>query len=319
MKLPIKKDSLKMKKLTLTLTALLLSACATTEIIPLPIVKYDKSDSVALNIAKQTDLLNDFEYGLRTYKSPLRDFTKQDIKDINTALTKSSGGGASKLFGMLSLLTGDLTGVISIAGGLSADLSHTDHHSSQARWIVAENATNFPDELTARKFIFNKITKAVIETFESYGFKVSKYEYDNGLSADYRISLNGVLYRGGMYHKPAILTDEKYYKDLLQKQTVNINGTKGESYTLGFHHIVNKWLVSGISLSPFHEVKEEIAGFNNDEFMAKVTKKLGENYFYYQPNFSQFLTLDNRRYTMTKDITPKIFTNGKRHDFIKPE
>lgn len=115
------------------------------------------SNSVALNIANQTDLTRGFERGFKQHKSPLRDYTKQDVEDINTALADGrTGGEASKFFGTLRILTGDFTGTIDLAGGFSAGLSHSEHPASRGRWIFAEDAINYASELEAERLYLQR-------------------------------------------------------------------------------------------------------------------------------------------------------------------
>lgn len=60
--------------------------------------------------------------------------------------------------------------------------------------------------------------------------------------------------------------------------------------------------------------------FTYEIIMSKVTKKLGENYLYYQPNFTKYYDdKEKLTYTMLDDVVPKIYTQGVRYDFIKPK
>lgn len=298
------------------MSAILLAACASTKHEPMPTVAYSNTNSMAFNIAKQTDLLSDYEHGMRTFESPLRDFTSQDIEDINTALTKRSGGGASKFLGVANILTGNFTGAISLAGGLSADLSNSTHPAAKERWIIAINSKEFTNELMARKAAFNSIEIAITSTFIEYGFEVKYKKLKN---------VNGneifVIRKNKEYNTGFSLGMESMIVDdiSLQKQIVNFGRGDKESYVNGISYSPNNTPLTGVSHSVFYEhKKEEIENFTYDEFMERVTAKLGENYFYYQPNFSKFKNLEGKTYTMLNDVIPKIYTNGKRYDFIKP-
>lgn len=307
-------------KLLLPAAALMLSACSATlspTYEPIKPVPFEDSNSTALNIANQTDLTKDYLISFRSFSSPLRDFTQEDITEMNTKLTRPSGGSASKWIGSIQLLTGNLAGLGALSGGLAADLSSTKHPAATGRWIIALPAADYPNEITARKAMFNAITNAVVETANSYGFKAGVYDYKRW--AAYNITIGGEEFHLGLDFSKTILEEKNEY-GILKRQTVNFNGKDQDSYVFGVARGVDwGFLVHGVAMDAFKSKGGmAVDGFTYDEFLAKVTTRLGENYSYYQPNFTRYRK-DGKLWVMLDDIVPKIYTNGNRYDFVKPE
>ena len=90
----------------------------------------DEAKSQALIIAEQTYLTKDYTVLWSTFESPLKDFSKDDIDEVQKAFEKKSPGDISIFFGALSILSGNLTGVIDIAGGTAGNIASSDHQAS---------------------------------------------------------------------------------------------------------------------------------------------------------------------------------------------
>ena len=100
-----------MKKLlpSIAITAMLLTGCASTAPEKVVAHEFNNKNSYAMNVAMQTNLMTD--------NSGLRDFEKDEIDTVRKNINKSKGS-ASKVIGVLGILTGNLTGVIDVAGGV---------------------------------------------------------------------------------------------------------------------------------------------------------------------------------------------------------
>ena len=88
---------MKLWKLIAPLSILFLIGCANPPEAIEP-VAYNSDQSEALNKANQTFLTKSYKYGFKTVKSPLKDFTQEEIAEANTALFKPSGGRSFYVF-----------------------------------------------------------------------------------------------------------------------------------------------------------------------------------------------------------------------------
>ncbi|WP_413694410.1 hypothetical protein [Psychromonas sp. KJ10-2] len=311
---------MKYQKTLLPFAAILLAACSSKPYEPLPIVEFDNEKSIAMNIANQTDLTKDYERGMETYKSPLRDLSIKEIED-NKANFKDavSASSAMKAVGVFRLLTGDIGGLGSVGMGYINDMSRSKHYAKSPRWIAVESVSKYPNSLDATIAIQEKITQAIIETFGEYGVEIEQIEKSNGYT-DHVALYNGIRFQAGFGGNKAMLTNESFYSDTLRIQATSLNkeDVSGLSYTLGLNNTTKGFIVLGVSKHIFYEGSDlGIDDFTYDIYMEKLTRKLGGNYYYYEPNYTAYRDINGKKYTITNDHTPKIYTNGKRYDFVE--
>jgi len=308
-----------LKKVFIGSAIVVLTGCQVTPINvsePIAINTFDNSKSMAFNIANQTDLTQDYAYGGRVYQSPLRDFTSQEVLESKTKLDNAiNGGTAAKIFGGLKILTGDFTGVIDVAGGLSTDLASKSnkHPATKTRWIVSVDSSKYKTELEAKQDIVNTIEQAVLSEYENYGIKIN-----TKIKNDYFVLHTYTGSSGAVFLGAAHFSDLSHNKVTpLAIQSVDFNQEELNAYSIGLRDSYNlRPLIYPVTPSLF--INKKVVGDDNyDSFMKKVTAKLPENYFYYQVSFPKF-TQGDKQYIETSIVVPAIYTQGKRYDFIKP-
>lgn len=277
-------------KATLAAVVLGLVGCKSTpEVIePRPL---DTNASYAFNVANQTVLTRN--------NSPLRDFTLDESEEIQ--LSRPDGGDASLFFGTLSILTGDLTGAISVAGGAAANIANSEHPSSISRWIVVVPTTKFNDKDSFQRFVIESIEKANTETLAELTGK----EIDVVLreaTKTYFYSIGGV--ENGWAYKKNMNDLSRSWVD----STVNYNGES--IYIYG-----NERLAYGVS--PFAYIDKDNPD-SYEEYLKSVTSKLPHGFYYYSTSYPQAWAQDNKLYNVFEPV-PAIYTQGKKYEFIKPE
>ena len=90
---------MKYQLVALAISSTLLIGCASTDTKESVIepVANQPTKSKAYNIAAQTILTRPYKVGFKTIDSPLKDFTKEEIEDAKTKMTRNVGS-ASKFF-----------------------------------------------------------------------------------------------------------------------------------------------------------------------------------------------------------------------------
>ncbi|WP_028865111.1 hypothetical protein [Psychromonas aquimarina] len=289
---------MKLRNIITSLTLVLLTACASTSNEAVKTNPFSTNNSHAMNLALQTELM--------TNESPLRDFEQGEIDTVKEALRKSKGG-ASKFFGTLNVLTGDFTGLIDIAGGYSADLALSEKHhaSSNSRWLVSVDSSEYKNEVEATNAIRSNIRFAVTKVFSKYG-EVKEIENKNG---NYLIiESNGESYGIGTF------TRNKQTPAKLMNVDFTGNGVI-ESYTSGVdsNKIINPiYLEVSILLDTLKTTKQDV-------LLKEITDLLPSGYYYYRPSFEISYGLNKSKYVNYNALVPAIYTQGQRYDFIKPE
>ena len=296
-----------MRKLlsSITITTLLLSGCASTSPEDVVTHEFNAGNSYALNIAMQTNLMTD--------NSALRDYEKGEIDEARKYVNKPKGS-ASKAMGVVSILTGNLTGIIDIVGGVSADLALSNkdkfHPAATAKWIIALNQDDYKSGAEAYQSAVNKLMVATKSVMGKYG------ELKNVANNDKYVML-------------AINYNDKDYMLGLSSsslhefgiENISLDGKSPKlSYVVG---IDNKhYNIGSYSLEAFEVMKAN--GKTQDDILKEITALLPEGFFYYRPAFetntipkSDFGK--NVTYVNTNAVVPSIYAQGKRYDFLKPE
>lgn len=278
------------------LTALALTGCQSTSE-PVEPREFDTNASYAYNIANQTALTRN--------QSPLRDFTQEEVNDIQTKLTRPSGAEASVVLGSLSVLTGNLTGLVNVAGGGAAYLANSDHMASKARWIIALPKENYPSAEAAVEYARAQIRQSQEHVYSKLGVveekrnEKTKATYLTVSSNNKTIPIGGVV----STKRTPLVTE-----GLFMGEMSYLIGFDTEPYP-SFMKPTDP-LLAAIELSLTKDV--------TDEVYSELTMGLDDNFFLYVPSFRKTSAL-GKSYTSTQLIVPVIYTQGKKHEFVKPE
>ncbi|MEZ8329183.1 hypothetical protein AB6C40_14965 [Vibrio splendidus] len=261
--------------------------------------------SFALNIASQTSLTDGG--GLKA-NSPLRDFSQQEVDKVKSNVHKSYGSTA-KVLGTLSILMGNFTGVLDVAGGYAAEIGNTNHQAVNPRWIIALDKNKFKTKEEALNFAERKVERASIITFENYGKVVQKINNKN--KAQYfEIDINGKRAPIGIGSKPKETVPVEiglFYK--------NSSSIPKESYLIGF---------TGEMFSEFNRTAIPTIANNSidsldiieEDFYKELTKLLPVGFYLYMPSFPRYRS-DGFIYTDLDAVVPSIYYQGDKYDFIK--
>ncbi|WP_278183627.1 hypothetical protein [Vibrio misgurnus] len=320
-------------KVMFSLSVLLLAGCANPPEVVEPIA-YNAKHSEALNIANQTFLTKSYKHGFKTVKSPLKDFTQEEIAEAKTALTKSSGGGASLFFGALSLATGNLTGVIDLAGGTAAAIANSNHVASYPHWIVALDATQFENGIEAKNHaseIIQNTAKTLLEEKGNTFKKVVLREEGKATLTGAKLhestayTLNDDLRLFGFYHND-------YYREKgefelgrtnlvpYEQQYVTVRESRVDGDIGGF-----KSFLDGVVIG-----YEGIEGY--EQYLLDLTARLPKGYLLYLPSLPKanvvtvekvedwpcFTCRKTSSYFWRTKFVPAIYSEGKKLEFIQP-
>lgn len=266
--------------------------------------EFNSKNSYAMNIAMQTNLMTDH--------SKLRDFDKDEIDEVRKNI-ENSKGNAPKAIGVIKILTGNLTGVIDVAGGAAADLALSNkdkfHQAASAKWIIALNADNYASGAEAYKFAVNEIVAATKTVMGKYG--ELKNVAHNDKYTMFAINYNDNNYMLGMSNDPTKTFDIKNISfNANEPKPVYVTGVDNKYYQIGAY-----------SLEAFEVSKAN--GKTEDDILEEITALLPEGFFYYRPAFEtntipQSDFGKNIKYVNLDATVPSVFTQGERHDFIKP-
>ena len=268
--------------------------------------------SKALLLAEQTSLMQPQTVLWQTTKSPLRDYSVGDIREIEKAFADKSPGDVSLVFGTLSLMTGNLTGVIDIAGGAASNIATANHPAAYSHWLIAMPRDQAKNGLEAKNLAQETIQRHAIALLDEHGIDLEKVvvkpERFASLTGaklypetEYRIKGTEISY--GFHEDEFYAHNDKYglvegHTSLIsaENQYVSSHDTK-LSGVYGFNH---QYLI-----------KNKIAPFNNpnglDIFLKELTSRLPRGYMFYQsPKFS-------------KTLIPAIYAEGKKYQFLKPD
>ncbi|MEH6529809.1 MAG: hypothetical protein V7735_00515 [Photobacterium frigidiphilum] len=299
-------------------------------------IAYDANKSEALNIANQTILTKDYIYALQKKRSPLRDFTQEEVDELKASLQKGSAGNLSIAFGAMSLLTGDLvSGAIDISGGIATNIASSDHLAAQPRWLVVVNKSDFTSALEAKESMEETIKNTAISLLKEKGNQIDQ-----------------VLLRP---KKKAILTGS----EISEETGYTINGSsflfrkniKGNNEQLPivahtnlidspeqYAAITDKYNVIGnvISVIPF--IKGDVEGYHDVagyyQYLLDLTDLLPDGYYLYIPTFMKSYSFELQSgyewdckdfgckktvvHRLNSQVVPAIYHKGKKHEFIAP-
>ncbi len=290
--------------------ALLMVGCSSTpEVIEAQ--PFNSNYSYAYNIANQTYLTKN--------GSPLRDFGKDELKGIK----QHSGGNTSVLFGALSIVTGNLTGVIDIAGGSVAKLADSKHKAAFSGWIVAIPSNQALNGMVAKNIVKANVQKATVDTLRKKGNRLSKITFANG---EHGYAIDGLYFFG--------MRDYAVFENarpMLKGKTNLINAES--QFVRGDMTAIN-----GVEVFNFNSfIDGKIKGYEGyegyEQFILDVTQELPEGYYYYQTSFPKMLKMtvakesdwscekciNKETMILQASVIPAIYTQGTKYEFIKPE
>ncbi|MEH0690726.1 hypothetical protein H4F17_16965 [Vibrio cholerae] len=293
-----------MKKMTVVLMGLALFGCSSYE--PLG------PKSEALLLAEQTSLMEPRTVLWQTTKSPLKDFSVEDIREIEKAFADRSPGDISLIIGTLSILTGNLTGVIDIAGGAAGNIATANHPAAYSHWLVAMPIDQAENGLEAKNLAQETIQRHAIELLEEYGVDLEKVVVKQERKAsltgaklhpetEYRIKGTDISY--GFYEREFYAHNDKY--GLVEGRTSLISAeeqyvTSHDTQLSGLDGFNHPYLIEN-KIAPF----DSADGF--DTYLKELTARLPKGYMYYQsPKYS-------------RTLIPAIYANGNKYQFLKPE
>ncbi|ORT50302.1 hypothetical protein ST37_10500 [Vibrio sp. qd031] len=266
--------------------------------------------SEAYNIANQTALLRD--------KSPLKDFTLEEVAAIQTELTKQSNGGKYvAALGALSVLSGNLTGVIDIAGGSAAMIANSNHAASEPRWIIAVPQSNFASIEDAQVYVQDTIEAAKVQYLSQFGLvSTQDNPYSKGLR-NTTLTIGSESYDVGFY-TPVNTEIRNRVKGVVA--TTPLNNEPVYLFGADRRAEQSQYSVAGTFTPHALQVKGGV-NQNYDEMMREFTSLLPSGFHLYSPSFpTQYERQDGGmtvKYSINKTV-PSIYTEGRQLDFIKP-
>lgn len=266
--------------------------------------------SVALTIAEQTYLTQDYEVLWSTIESPLKDYSQEDIDGIQEAFARKSPGDTALIFGALRVLSGDFTGAIDLAGGTAANISTSNHPASYSGWFVAIPQAEVKDGQSAQIVARDTIQSTAIELLEEHGVYLEKVvinpERKSMIGAtiyqetEYRIKGSDTSF--GFYEDEYYMNDEQY--EFVEGTTTFLDDKKqyvtSHDTRIGGVHGFNQTYFVENSIHPFSEPD----GF--DVYMKELTKRLPKGYMYYMAPKS------------STTLIPALFIEGNKYNFIQP-
>lgn len=276
---------------------------------PVAPIAFDTNYSYAYNVANQTALTRN--------DSPLRDITSSEIETITRNVRDHSGGDTAIFFGTMSILTGNLTGVIDVAGGVASNIAKSGHAASLERYIIILDESKFKDSVAAEKYIIDVTRTALEDTMRQYG-DVSTKKLDGLLKGHvtYILNVEGDQYVvGGLHTKPK--------GDAVKKTTVDFGKGATSVWSYGVEDVRTE-LIGSIFVQPptplIYAVENQ--AINYTDFYKDFTSRLPEGFYIYTPSFPSIVYEKNgERYKASypSEIVPALYHRGEKHEFVKPE
>jgi hypothetical protein len=295
-----------MKKLGLTLLLVtVVSGCNSTPDETQPL-EFDTNNSFALNIAKQSSLTSGG--GLHS-KSPLRDFTQEEVDEVRANVHKNYGS-ASKVLGTLSVLTGNFTGIIDVAGGYAADFGNSNHQAVKPRWLIALDKADFQSKEAAYVYAHQTVVEASVDLLGQYGTVIRKVN-DNSGSQYFELDVSGTRSVVGLVSKVELrtkVTEGEFYS--------SSSSSAVDSYLIGFENKMHSTFNNVPIITIANNVIESL-DVSEDVFYKELSSKLPKGFYLYMPSFPKFTAYDHH-YTDLEAIVPSIYSQGQKHDFINP-
>jgi hypothetical protein len=297
-----------LRKITLALiiTTSAISGCKSTPEKYQDGTPFNTSNSYALNIANQTSLVDG---GGLEANSPLRDFSQQEVDEVKSNVHKSYGS-AAKVLGTLSILTGNFTGVLDVAGGYAAELGNTHHQAVNPRWIIALDKKDFGTKEDALKFAQKEVEKASIKELEKYGTVIKNKNKNNGAQF-FELEVDGKRAPIGIVSNPKDSISVEVGKFFSE----DISAPK-DSFLIGFTNEVYSEFGNTTIVTIANNSIDSL-DINEEDFYKSLTKSLPVGFYLYMPSFPKYRS-DDLVYTDLDAVVPSIYYKGKKHDFIKP-
>lgn len=300
-------------------------------------IAYDANKSEALNIANQTILTKDYIYALQKKRSPLRDFTQEEVDELKASLQKGSAGNLSIAFGAMSLQTGDLvSGAIDISGGIATNIASSDHLAAQPRWLVVVNKSDFTSALEAKESMEETIKNTAINLLEENGNQIENVLLrpkgkailtGSEISEETGYTINGSSYLFGtnidsnneqvpiVAHTTLIDSPEQY-------------AAITETYRVSSSNVIN--------FLPF--IKNDVKGYHDVagyyQYLLDLTDLLPDGYYLYIPTFMKSYSSELQSgyewdckdfgckktvvHRLNSQVVPAIYHKGKKYEFIAP-
>lgn len=303
-----------LKTLAILVSAVSLTACVSAPKQDYTHLPYDNAQSEAYNIAKQTSLLKDYWHG-STIASPLKDFSTSEIDATETSLREYRGGNVSVGTGLLSIVTGDLTGVISVAGGAVANLAQSDHApSNQIRLFVELPKSKYASNVEAEKFIVTSMEQAANKVLSQYGqVKQISPKPESAYDA-FWVEKSGKSVPFSLVNRK----ESELKGDSIAEAATSIDGSNEVQLTYGIigDSGVNWNKVIVNPPMPF-VYSVEVSPVNTVEFYKEYSAQLPDGFYIYVPSFPN-TSWNSKTYFDNSIIVPSIFTQGEQYQFIKP-
>ncbi|WP_318429293.1 hypothetical protein [Photobacterium leiognathi] len=304
---------MKYQLVALAISSTLLIGCASTDTKESVIepVANQPTKSKAYNIAAQTILTRPYKVGFETIDSPLKDFTKAEVEDAKTKMTRNVGS-ASKFFGTLSILTGNLTGLIDVVGGSVASISTSNHTASIPRWIIAIDKSKFQSATEAENYIAKTIQESSLKTLKQLGYDAKITELPKYKRTRIDIDYDGKTVPFGVLSSFK-LTGSK----VTEYRTTLIDGIAKQAWTTGFdlESRTSKFFI-GEPMPTIARSELKASNLNSPNFYKALTAKLPQGFYLYVPSFvsNQY---EGKSYLDASSIVPAIYTQGEQYEFIQ--
>lgn len=335
-RLSLTNDKMKSKFLISVTAIAALAGCTTSNISVVEPVPFDSVNSTALNMANQTYLTQDYWHG-KTIKSPLKDFSQQDVDDIKTRLTKKSGAGFHLIMGLVDLSNLNFaSAAMSVTTAGLAEVSNSQHIASHPQWIVALDATPFSDGIEAKTYATNYIRKVAIELLEEKGNTLHKViiKHEGKATFGAKIYEQTSYTLNGYKHAFGLAFDEfRYDETPFIKGKTNLIDAEEQYVTVSSSPVM-----AGVTNFPIF-LNGQVNGYQQgsegfEQFLIELTDRLPKGYMLYVPSFPKFYTStvesnnpedwscfscrDSQGWTLNTFVVPRVYTEGKKYEFIKP-
>lgn len=286
--LNIMKNAVKMASLALVAATLIGCKSTPEQIEPRAHIT---NASEAFNIANQTSLMRN--------DSPLKDFTQEEVNNMQAEMKKYSGGDTSILFGTLSMLTGNFTGVIDIVGGSAANLANSKHTAAYSRWFVELPKGEANSAQEAWKLAASTIREAQKDIYSQFGeVRIAKNKNGNEYLV---VSVDGEEVPFGASwnptSKPDVVETESSY-------LINYS-TRGYS----------KFIKPSSAIALYVQLEQK--KIDPIAIYKEVSSKLPKGYYLYVPSFEKHY-LEEGTYIDLHHPVPSIYSSGDKYDFIQP-
>ncbi|WP_153447680.1 hypothetical protein [Vibrio algicola] len=287
--------------------------CSSPQVIePQP---FSSENSYAYNIANQTALTKPYSFGIKTYDSPLKDFTLEEKEAANQVFNKKSNAGSMLSLSLITALSGNPMLALGGAGtsGLLA-MTNSQHIASKPTWIISVKKSDFGSKLEAQKFIINNIKTATINELEKYGEVKQEQAFKNHPNWEtFVVKIDGQWIRSGLN-----IQSESVSTDLLTERKVLRDGKMVDAYTYGYGAEISNLNTTLVTVPlPILIARKMGEEQDFDQIINSITTKLPKGFYLYYIPFPTVKQGD-QYYINTLNPLPTIYTQGKKYEFLKP-